>query len=84
MTAVAQPTGYRFHGFGGVGAIVLFAAGVAAVVIGALVLADGILDYLNIATVFLGSVGWWINVAVGAVVVAGGAVLVGFSRRVHW
>ncbi len=84
MSAVAQPTGLRFHGFGGLGAIVLFAVGVAAIVIGALVLADGILDYLNTATVFLGSIGWWINVAIGAVVIAAGAVLVGFSRRVHW
>ncbi len=84
MTAVAQPTALRYRGFGGVGAIVLFAVGVAAVVLGALVLADGILDYLNTATVFLGSMGWWINVAVGAVVVAAGAILIGFSRRVHW
>ncbi len=84
MSAVARPTGHQIYGFGGAGAIVLFAAGVAAVVVGALVVVDGVLDYLNIATVFLGSAGWWLNILVGAVVVAAGGLLVGFSRRVHW
>ncbi len=84
MSAVARPSELRFRGFGGLGAIGLFAAGVAAVVIGALVLADGILNYLNTATVFLGSTDWWINAAVGVVAIVAGAVLVVYSRRVHW
>lgn len=84
MSAVARTTSVRYHGFGGLGGIALFAGGVAAVVIGALVLVDGILDWQNIATVFFGSMGWWINIVTGAVVIAAGALLVGFSRRVHW
>ncbi len=84
MSAVTQTAVVRTrYGFGGPGAIALFVLGVAGIVIGALVLADGILDYTGNTTVFLGSAGWWVNVVVGAVVIAASALAVGLSRRIR-
>lgn len=82
--AAATPRIRAPYGFGGPGAIALFVVGLAAVVLGALVLADGVLDYAGNATVFLGSVGWSVNLALGVVAVAAGAVVIALSRRVSW
>jgi hypothetical protein len=67
----------------------VFAAGVIAAVVGALVLADGALAYysanalttnLNAATLLFGNIAAWISVAIGAAVAAAGGALVGYSR----
>lgn len=93
MSAVAYGTRPGYLGFGGVTRVVGFAIGVAAIVLGALILADGILEnlavsgmpsYLNVATLIFGNLVWWVDVVVGAVVVAAGALLVAVSRYVRW
>ena len=89
MTASAVGTRVGYLGFGDLTRVVGFAIGVAAIVLGALILADGILEfasvsgmpsYLNAQTLIFGNLVWWVDVVVGAVLVGLGAVLSGFSR----
>ena len=89
MTASAFGSHREYLGFGDLTRVVGFAIGVAAIVLGALILADGILEYasvsglpsyLNAQTLMFGNLAWWIDVTVGAVVVAAGGLLAGVAR----
>ncbi len=82
-----------YLGFGGWARVVGFVLGVAAIVVGALILADGILEYasvsgmpsyLNVATVLFGNLVWWLDVVIGAVLAGVGAVVSGLSRYLRW
>ncbi len=90
MPAEAYGTGrIRYHGFDGIWGVTAFALGVAAVVLGALVLADGILayasvtgmpSYLNVATVIFGNLVWWVDIAIGVGLAAVGGAAIWLSR----
>ncbi len=93
MSAVAFGTRRGYLGFGGWARVTGFVLGVVGIVVGALVLADGILEYatvsgmpsyLNVATDLFGNRVWWTDVAIGAVLVGVGAVLGFVSRYVRW
>ena len=89
MSATTVGTGVRYRGFDGVWELGVFVVGVAVAVVGALILADGVLEYLAIAgmpsylnagTLIFGNLVWWIDVAAGAVLVAAGGLLAGLAR----
>ncbi len=93
MSTVALGTRPGYLGFGGAARVIAFVAGVVVIVLGALILADGILEYLsvsgmpsylNLGTVIFGNLVWWVDVVVGAVMVGLGALLAGFSRYLRW
>ncbi len=93
MSTVSFGTRQGYYGFGGWTRVIGFVLGVAALVLGALILADGILEYvsvsgmpsyLNVATLLFGNLVWWIDMVIGAVLAAVGAAAVGVSRYVRW
>ncbi len=93
MSTVGFGTRPGYLGFGGWARVTGFAFRVVGIVVGALVLADGLLEYatvsglpsyLNVATDLFGNLVWWADVAIGAVVVALAASLAFVSRYLRW
>ena len=89
MSATATGTALRYHGFDGAWELGAFVVALAAIVIGALMLADGVLEYLavsgmpsylNSGTLIFGNLVWWVDVATGAVLAAAGGVVALLAR----